>query len=119
MRGQSAIPKLAPETPRHPATPAGITSLLIITLLCLPSLIGATTLRLQLFLHEDISQWNSVASALIAFGSWFGLPLVLVAAIVGAIITLTRVPLRIKNAELFIVTLASLATVFLLLRLAR
>ncbi len=118
MHGQAAIPQSTLETPRH-SSRRGIASLLIITFLCLPSLIGASALGVQLLLHQDMSHWNATASALIAQGALFGLPLVGVAAVVGAIVALTCVPPRIKYADLFIVTLASLASLSLLIRFAK
>ncbi len=105
--------------PRHSATPTGIASLFIIVLLCVPSLIGASALMVQLLVYDDISQWNPTASALVALGAWFGLPLVVIAAVVGAVVALTRVQPRIKYAELLIVALASLATLSLLIRFAK
>ena len=97
----------------------GVASTALILFFCLPSLIGGFALLLQLLLHGNIMEWNETASALIALGCWFGGPLVALAAFVGSIVSLTRVPAGFKYADLCVVGVATLAALSLLLKFAK
>ncbi len=119
MHEQTVSPQSVSETPRCSSTPAGIASLLVISFLCLPSLIGASALFLERALHRDISQWNDTAAALIALGSIIGGPLVAIAAVVGAGVSLSRAPVALKRIDLVIVAVAALASLLLLIRFAK
>jgi hypothetical protein len=93
----------------------GIASLVLTILLCLPSLLAGGALIIQLLLSRDITQWQQTPAALIALGGLLGGPLVSLAAIVGGIVSLTRLPIKIKYAHLVVVALAALSTFSLLL----
>lgn len=115
MNEQAAIP--APAAP--PGKFNGVASSALIVILCLPSLIGASALLVQVLLYRDMTEWNETASALIALGSLFGGPMVALAAVVGGIVSLTRVPSGFKYANLLVVALAALAALSLLLKFAK
>ena len=97
----------------------GIASLLLTIFLCLPSLIGGGALLLQAALYRDIGQWKETPSALIALGAILGGPLVGVAALIGAIISFSRLPSRFKYAHLAVIGMAAIATLSLLLEFSR
>lgn len=94
-----------------------IISLAVTILLCLPSLVSGAAFVLNLLLYRDIEEWKQTSSALVAMGVFLGSPLVALAAIVGGIATLSgSVHFRIKCAHLFVVSLATIATLLLLFR---
>ncbi len=103
-----------------PQRPQGILSLTVTVLLCLPSLVAGVALLVNLLLYRDIEQWAQISSALIAFGIFFGNPLVLLAAVVCAIAALMRrVSVGIKYAHLVVLTLATIAELCLFLRFGK
>jgi len=110
-------PTAGADTRLSPIRATGILTLSITILLCLPSLVGGTAFVFNLLLYQDIEQWRQTSSALIALGILVGGPLVALAAIVGGVTTLCRrVPFRMKCAHLFVVSLATIATLSLLFR---
>jgi len=95
----------------------GIGTLILTVVLCLPSLIGGVALLTNVVLYRDIGQWEQTSSALVALGFFVGGPLVALAAVVGGIIAFSRnMPLKLKYAHLFVVSLATITTLLLLLR---
>ena len=96
----------------------GAASLAVTAVLCLPSLLGASALAVQAIRYRDIRQWQEIPAALIALGALLGGPLVAAAAMVGAVISLTRLSTRVKLAHLSIIGAASIATFSLLIRFA-
>jgi hypothetical protein len=119
MNGQKVIPRLVPGAPRSSGKFKGIASSALIVILCLPSLVGAAALILQVALHQNISEWNETAAALIALGSLVGGPFVAMAALIGGIVTLTQLPSGFKYADLCVVGTAALAAMSLLLTFAK
>lgn len=95
----------------------GVVSLFLTVILCLPSLVGGAALLINVLLHRNINQWGQALSALVAFGVFFGTPLVALAAVVGGITALSgRVLVEIKYAQLLVSVLAAIATASLWLQ---
>jgi hypothetical protein len=94
--------------------PRGIVSLLLTILLCLPSLTGGATVLVNGLLHRQMDQWGAVSSASVASAVFLGAPLVLLAAVVSAVIGLSRgVSHKVKYAHYITVSLAAISTFFL------
>jgi hypothetical protein len=94
-----------------------IVSLAATILLCLPSLLGGAAFLANLLLYRDIAEWEQPSSALVALGVLLGCPLVALAAVLGGILAFSRsVPVKMKYAHLFVISLAAIATLSLLLR---
>lgn len=97
----------------------GIVSLAATVLLCLPSTLGCAGLVINSLVYGNMAQWGQRSAALVAFGVFLGSPLVAAAAIVGgATAVRRRVRVEFKYAQLLVVCVAAVATLFLLLRFA-
>jgi small-conductance mechanosensitive channel len=95
----------------------GIISLASTVVLCIPSLAGAGSLVVNEFLQRNIGDWGIVSSALVAFGVFFGWPLVIMAALVSGLAGFShRVSQRLKHTNYVVVGLATAATIVLKLR---
>jgi ribose/xylose/arabinose/galactoside ABC-type transport system permease subunit len=89
----------------------GVISLVPTILLCLPSLTGAMAVLANVVLERHIETWGTVSSIVVATAVFIGWPLIVVAAVVGGLVGLSRgVSQRVKYAHYIIVSLATLAT---------
>ncbi len=95
----------------------GIASLLLISLLCLPSLAGAMALAGNAIVHRPIGEWNLPSSLSVAVAAFFGTPLIIAAAAICALVLFRfQVSPRIKLADVMIVGLGMIATLLVSFR---
>lgn len=94
----------------------GVFSLGATTVLCLPSILGGLALLTNLLLQRHLGHWDQGSAALVALGTLFGAPLVVLATVIGIVVALRPlVSLRIKAAHLIVVGLGATATISLAL----
>jgi hypothetical protein len=79
---------------------AGIISLVPTALLCLPSFAGAAALLGNALLRRHVEEWGAVSSVTVASAVYLGWPLIVMAAVVGALAGMShRVSQRVKYAH--------------------
>ncbi len=89
----------------------GVLSLVVLLLLCLPSIAGMAALLFNLVIRRPIEAWGLSSSIPLAVAAMFGMPLVFLALVVFAPILLgRRVPFAIKLADLAILGVGIIAT---------
>lgn len=94
-----------------------VLSLTATVVLCLPSLMGGLALLANLLLRRPLADWGRASAMPVAFGVFFGGPLVAMAAMMGLLLTFSNtLSTKIKSAHLIIVGLGAIATISLLFR---
>ena len=92
----------------------GVFSLAATILLCLPSVLGGMALVVNLLFKRHFGNWVSGSGSLVAVGTLFGAPLVILATVIGIAVALRPlVSLPIKAAHLIAVVLGAAATISL------
>ncbi len=87
--------------------PKGLASLVSVCVLCLPSLAGGFALCSNFLARRPIGEWNLPSSLSVALAVMFGVPLVLLALVIGGFAMLNvQVPRRIKWADGIVLVLA-------------
>lgn len=93
--------------------PKGILTLVVLVLLCLPSVLGMTALLYNAAIHRAIGDWGTASSVFVAITRFFGMPLTLLAIVVcGATLLAGRIPPRIKSADVAVLGVGVLANLF-------
>ncbi len=99
------------------AFPKGVFSLASLVLLCLPSVLGMLSLVFNRLIGRPIQEWGTASSLFVASAVFFGMPLILMAIAVCAVVVLWfRVPPRVKSAHVAILGIGIIATLFVMYR---
>jgi hypothetical protein len=94
----------------------GVLSLAATIVLCLPSVISGLGFLVNLLLQGHFGEWTQGSQLFVGLGTFFGSPLVIIAAFLCIIVAFRPlVALRIKAAHLIVVGLGAIATISLLL----
>jgi hypothetical protein len=92
----------------------GLPSLITVSVLCLPSVIGGVTVLYNLLLPRHLAEWGETSAALIGSAMFFGLPLLAIATLLGVIVALRSVVSpAMKLAHLIVVVVGVTATICL------
>ena len=92
----------------------GVATLIPTVLCCLPSLCGGSAFLANLALQRRVEDWGGVSSVSVALAVFIGWPLIVMAAVVSAVVGLSRsVSQEVKYAHYVVVGLATIATLAL------
>lgn len=90
----------------------GLPTLITISVLCLPSVIGGVAVLYNFMLHRHLAEWGETSAALIGSAMFFGLPLMAIAALMGIVVALRSVVSpAMKLAHLIVVVVGTTATI--------
>lgn len=93
--------------------PKGSVSLIGLVLLCLPSVLGMFSLVFNWLIGRPIDEWGTASSVAVATAVFFGMPLILMAIALCAVVVLWfRVSPRVKSADVAILGIGIASTLF-------